>query len=140
MFYGLTSLGVGLHFVKHYQRLPIVKLRSRNILQQGKEHRYVVEISVFFHCQSVLSIFLLMAICVIFVAKLLIYIKLAKFFDCFLHQNTIFYSHYLHQNKIFQQAILHQNKIFTCPLYQKKIKKLKILRIKGFGRRKSLLL
>ena len=83
-----------------------------------------------------------MAICVIFAAKLLIYIKLAKFFDCFLHQNKIFYSHYLHQNKIFQQVILHQNKIFTCPLYQKKIKKLKIkrlkiLKIKGFGRRKS---
>ena len=48
-----------------------------------------------------------------FVAKLLIYIKLAKFSDCFLHQNKIFYSHYLHQNKIFQQVILHQNKIFT---------------------------
>ena len=47
------------------------------------------------------NIILLMAICVIFAAKLLIYIELAKFFDCFLHQN-----------KIFQLAVLHQNKIF----------------------------
>ena len=36
------------------------------------------------------NIILLMAICVIFAAKLLIYIELAKFFDCFLHQNKIF--------------------------------------------------
>ena len=53
-----------------------------------------------------------MAICVIFAAKLLIYIELAKFFDCFLHQNKIFQYAILHQSKIFQLAVLHQNKIF----------------------------
>ena len=103
------SIFISMLWIMYVQLLPTRLVPSTK--------RATLPFSVFFHLQSVSSIFLLIAANMNFGAKLLIYIDLTKHFTHFLHQNAIFIRAILHQNAIFHYELLHQNTIFEIFAY-----------------------